>query len=269
VSAQGVGEIRTLLDRHGLRPKKRLGQNFLADPNTVDRIVRVSGVGRGDRVVEIGAGTGTLTAALAATGAVVVAYEVDSDLQPVLAETLAGTDVDLRFADASRLRLGEELDEGPWTMVANLPYNVGTGIVLDVLRGAPQVTRLVVMVQREVADRLLATPGSRIYGLPSVVVALHGRGKVEFTVPPTVFIPRPPVVSTVLSIDRVPAPAVSEAAIALAAAAFGMRRKMVRRSLAEVLPDAEAALLAVGLDPTSRAEDLNPADYVALAEAMS
>jgi 16S rRNA (adenine1518-N6/adenine1519-N6)-dimethyltransferase len=252
-----------------VHPRKRLGQNFLADPNTVDRIVRKAGVGSGDRVVEVGAGTGTLTAALAATGARVVAYEVDRSLEPVLAETLAGLDVDLRFADVSRLRLGDELEGHPWTMVANLPYNVGTGIVLDVLRGAPQVIRLLVMVQREVADRLLAGPGSRVYGLPSVVVALHGTGRVEFTVPPTVFIPRPAVVSSVLSIDRQPAAPSSERAITLAAAAFGMRRKMVRRSLAGALPDAEAALAAAGIDPTSRAEDLSPSDFLALAEAAA
>ncbi|RPI20503.1 MAG: ribosomal RNA small subunit methyltransferase A, partial [Actinobacteria bacterium] len=244
VRAQGAGEIRALLERHGVHPKKRLGQNFLADPNVVDRIVRVAAVRGGDRVVEVGAGTGTLTAALVATGATVVAYEVDRGLAPVLAETLAGAGVDLRFGDVSRLRLGDELEGGPWTMVANLPYNVGTGIVLDVLRGSPQVTRLVVMVQREVADRFLAAPGSRIYGLPSVVVAMHGRGRVEFTVPPSVFIPRPPVVSAVVSIDRVAPPARSETAIALAAAAFGQRRKMVRRSLADAVSDSEALLAA-------------------------
>jgi 16S rRNA (adenine1518-N6/adenine1519-N6)-dimethyltransferase len=267
VSVQGAGEIKALLDRHGVRPKKRLGQNFLADPNLVAKIVRLAGVGRGDRVVEIGAGTGALTAALAATGADVVAFEVDRSLEPLLAEVLDGCEVDVRFADASHVRLEEELPGGPWTLVANLPYNVGTGIVLDVLRRAPQVTRLVVMVQREVADRLVAGPGSRVYGLPSVIVVLHGTPRIEFDVPPTVFIPRPPVMSTVLSIDRVRAPAAAERAIALAAAAFGQRRKMVRRSLAETLPDAEASLEKAGIDPTARAEDLGAADYLALAEA--
>lgn len=266
MTAQGAGRIRDLLDRHGIRPQRRLGQNFLADPNIVAKIVSTADVGSGDRVVEVGAGTGTLTAVLADVGTVVVSYEIDRRLQPVLAESLAGRDVDLRFADAAKVDLSTELTGGPWTMVANLPYNVGTGIVLDTLRMVPQVTKLVVMVQKEVADRLVAGPGSRAYGLPSVVVAIHGSARIAFTVPPTVFVPRPPVTSAVVAIERTAAPPHAERAIALAAAAFAGRRKMVRRSLDGVVDDLATALATAGVDPTDRAEDLAPGDYLRLAE---
>ncbi len=267
-AAQARAEIADLLARHGSSPRRSLGQNFLADPNITERIVRTAGVGPGDRVVEIGAGTGTLTAALADAGAHVVAFELDERLRPVLEEVLAGRDdVEVRFADAAKVDLGGVLEGGSWKLVANLPYNVGTGIVLDVLRHVPQVDEMVVMVQREVADRLLAGPGSKDYGLPSVVVGLHGDARLEFTVPPQVFLPQPKVESAVVRIRRRPAPPRSEEAIALAAAAFGQRRKMLRRSLAGVLEDPEAALTAAGIDPTARPEDVPPEGWLALAAA--
>ncbi len=269
-AAQVRAEIAELLDRHGLSPRRSLGQNFLADPNITERIVRTAEVGPGDQVVEIGAGTGTLTAALADAGARVVSFEVDEGLRPVLDEVLAGRDdVEMRFTDAARLDLGEALEGGPWTLVANLPYHVGTGIVLDVLRHVPQVTDIVVMVQREVADRLLAGPGSKDYGLPSVVVGLHGDARFAFGVPPQVFLPQPKVESAVVRIRRRPAPPRAEEAIALAAAAFGQRRKMLRRSLTEVLEDPEAVLTAAGIDPTARPEDVPPEGWLALAEAAA
>jgi len=269
-AAQARAEINALLERHGIRPRRSLGQHFLADPNITERIVREAAVGPGDRVVEIGAGTGTLTAALAGTGATVVAYELDERLRPVLDEVVGEREnVELRFADAAKVDLGTDLPDGPWKLVANLPYNVGTGIVLDVLRFAPQVAELVVMVQREVADRLLAAPGSKDYGLPSVVVGLHGEARLAFTVPPQVFLPAPNVASAVVHIRRREPPAHAEAAIALAAAAFGQRRKMLRRSLAGVLPDPEAVLRAAGVDPTGRAEDVPPEGWSAIAAAAA
>jgi 16S rRNA (adenine1518-N6/adenine1519-N6)-dimethyltransferase len=256
-----------MLDAGGHRPDRRLGQNFLADPNVVQRIVATADVA-GRKVVEIGAGTGALTTALAPVADVVVAYEVDDRLIPILGEALGRAgNVEVRLADASRIDLCAELGPGPWTMVANLPYNVGTGILLDTLRHAPCVERLVVMVQAEVADRLLAAPGSRTYGLPSVVVGLHARGRRAFGVPRQVFEPRPRVDSAVIVLDRVPAPDDSERAIEIAAAGFGKRRKMLRGSLVGTVEDPSALLTRAGIAPTSRPEHLAPIDYVAIARA--
>lgn len=268
---QTRSQITDLLDRHALRPRKAYGQHFLADPNLVAKIVRLAGVGPGDRVVEIGAGTGTLTRALAATGARVVAFEIDRRLEPVLAETLAGVaGVEVRFEDALDADLAGRLDGGPWTLVANLPYNVGTTLVLDLLTGVPAITRFVVMVQREVADRLAAAPGSRRYGLPSVVAGLYGRVTFGFAVPPQVFVPAPDVASAVVAIERrrVVDPLAGRARD-LAAAAFSGRRKMLRRSLAGTLADPGAVLAAAGIDPTARAEALAPEDYLRLARAAA
>jgi 16S rRNA (adenine1518-N6/adenine1519-N6)-dimethyltransferase len=265
VTGQGRGEIRRLLDHYGLRPRKRLGQHFLADPNVVERIVRTAAVGSQDQVVEIGAGTGTLTKALAATGARVVAYEIDEGLRPLLESVLEDTGVDLRFADAARVDLAEQLGAGEWVMVANLPYGVGTTLLLDALQEVPAIERFVVMVQREVAERLAASPGSKIYGLASVVAALHAEVHYGFTVAPSVFVPPPEVESAVIVVRRVEADSGAREASRIAAAAFNQRRKMVRRSLQSVFDDPVAVLGAAGIDPTVRAEDLAPEDYLRLA----
>lgn len=262
---QGRREMAELLDRHGVAPRRRLGQHFLADPNIVRKVVAVAGVQHGDLVVEVGAGTGTLTRALGEAGCRVRAYEVDEGLRPVLAEAVGHLpDVEVRFADALAA-LPDELEGGPWVLVANLPYNVGTPLLLKLLRSGPQVQRFVVMVQKEVADRLAAPAGSRTYGLPSVVVALYADIRREFTVPPQVFFPPPQIESAVVTLSRREAPALSERALKLAAAAFGQRRKMLRRSLAGTLADPERVLIAAGIDAKLRAEQLQPDDYVALA----
>ncbi len=267
---QGRREIADLLERHGIRARKALGQHFLADPNLVRRIVAEAGVGAGDRVLEVGAGTGTLTAALAATGAEVLAYEVDARLGPVLAEVVGGRpNVTVRIADALRDGLAARLGGGPWVMVANLPYNVGTPLVLDLLRSAPAITRYVVMVQREVAGRFTAGPGGKQYGLPSVVVALYARSaRVVFGVPAGVFVPRPAVESAVVVIERMPDPPQRAGRAAeLAAAAFGQRRKQLRNSLASAVADPAAVLERAGIAPERRAEEVDAAGYLALAEA--
>lgn len=260
----GRAETVALLERHGVRLRKSLGQHFLAEPNVVRRIVEIAGVGAGSRVLEVGAGAGTLTRALADTGAQVIAYEIDEGLRPVLAETVGGR-ADLRFEDAAQVDFATVLDGEGWSLVANLPYNVGTPIVLDVLRHVPAIERIVVMLQREAVERLAAAPGSRTYGIPSVVVALHGDVRVALRVPAHLFVPRPKVESSVAVITRRPADASSEAAIRLAAAAFSQRRKMVRSSLRGLLD--EEAMRGAGVDPTARAEDLAPADYLRLADA--
>lgn len=264
---QARSEVRRLLADHDHQPRKKYGQNFLVDPNMVGRIVATSGVGERSKVVEVGAGTGALTVALAGSGARVVSYEVDHALEAILDETIGNrTNVELRFGDASRINFGEALGPGPWTMVSNLPYNVGTGIVLDALQHATNIARIVVVVQIEVADRLIAKPGTKTYGIPSVIVALNGTARRAFRVPPQVFEPAPRVESAVVVIDRIEAQPLVQRAIDIASAAFGQRRKMLRRSLASTI-SGDSILEAAGIDPTARPESLDPLDFVAIAQA--
>ncbi len=261
---QSRSEVKALLKRHGLSPDKRLGQHFLADPNITRKIARLAEVGPGDRVVEVGPGTGTLTAALEQTGAEVTAIEVDDSLRPILEEV---TNATLVFADAADLDLAQVLGPGEWTFVSNLPYNVGTSIVLDALKAATQIRRFVVMVQLEVAERLVAMPGSKTYGLPSVVTSLHGVGHIALRVPAQVFVPSPRVGSAVVVIERRPAHRLAPRAIEIAASAFNQRRKMLRKSLAGTFADPVAVAERAGLEPTVRPEDLDPTDFLRLAEA--
>ena len=264
--AQGRGELVGLLRRHNVTPSKRLGQNFLVDPNTIRKIVELAAVGSGDQVLEVGAGTGTLTRELAATGADIVAYEVDHRLQPILEEVMSGiANVELRFTDASQAEFGS----GQWTVVANLPYHLAATLLLDWLGLPGQPERFVVMVQREVAERLTSDPGSRVYGLPSVVARLYGNPRLAFRVPPTVFYPQPDVDSAVVEIVRHEPSQFASAAARLAGAAFRQRRKMLRRSLADVLAHPEAVLNAAGIDPAARPEDLAAAQFLSLAEAAA
>lgn len=266
--AQTRAEVVELLTRFGLTPRRHLGQHFLVDPNITRKIAALALAGPGSRVLEVGAGTGTLTAALAETGARVLAFELDVSLRPLLAEVTAGyPNVELVFADAAAVDLAARLGAGPWVLCANLPYNVGTPILLDLLRRVPAVTRMVVMVQDEVADRLVARPGSKVYGLPSVVVGLHADARVAFTVPPQVFLPPPNVDSAVVVLERRPAHSLAEEAVRLATAAFGQRRKMLRGSLATVLPDPGPVLAAAGIPATARAESVPPEGWLRLADA--
>ncbi len=267
-------QVRDLLDRYGIRPKRSLGQNFVVEPNTVRRIAELAGVGPGDRVVEIGPGVGSLTLALADTGASVVAVEVDDVLVEVLAEVMAdfGADRDIRIvhADAMEVDWGSVLADGPsdgrWTLVANLPYNVSVPLVCDLLDDVPAISKMVVMVQKEVAERLVAGPGDDAYGLPSVKVAYHAIGRMVGRVPPSVFLPRPNVDSVLVEVVRHERPAVEAdpgRLFALVRAGFGQRRKMLRRSLADLVD--EAAIVDAGVDPTARAEELGLDQWAALA----
>ena len=266
---QTRSDIRRLLSERGHEPNQSYGQNFLADPGVVADIVSVADV-EGRSVVEIGAGTGTLTKALAAVASRVVAVEIDRHLVPVLeSETAALDNVDVVCADATTLEFVDGLDGddagGGWVMVSNLPYNVGTGIVLDALRRASRINRFVVMVQKEVGERFLAGPGSKVYGVPSVIVGLHAHGRIALRVPRHVFEPAPAVDSVVVVLDRVEQPGEAEQAIALAQAGFGQRRKMLRKSLGSAMDDPSKVLEAAGIDGTLRAEELAPSDYVDLA----
>lgn len=238
----------------------------MADPNIVRKIVRLARVSSGDQVLEIGAGTGTLTRELAMAGLQVVSYEVDPRLHGLLEEVLSGLEVDLRMEDAMSLDLASVTAVGVWTVVANLPYNVGTSLVIDALRGAPNIKRMVVMVQSEVAHRLASPPGGKEYGLPSVAAQLHSVVHLAFTVPPQVFIPPPKVGSAVLVLERKPASHLVDEAIALATIAFRQRRKMLRGSLGEVVAPDNFVVAAV--DATARPEQLAPTDYLRLAEVI-
>lgn len=266
MSRQTRRTINQLLERHGLIPRRSYGQHFLADPNLIDKVVDTAGVEAGDRVLEVGAGTGALTAALAARGARVLAYEVDRRFRPVLEEVLAGTGVEVRYEDALEADLAEELAGGDWRLVANLPYNVGTPLVMEVLLSVPVVVSLTVMLQKEVVDRLVARPGSDDYGSPSLVVALTARVVDRFTVPPHLFVPPPPVSSAVVRLDRVERPEGLAGAVSLARTAFGQRRKMLRRSLDGIVtPD---AFERVGLAGELRPEDVSPEGFLALAREV-
>lgn len=253
-------QILDLLDRHGLRPSRALGQNFVADANTVRRIARLADVTAGDHVVEIGAGLGSLTLALAETGASVTAVELDRHLLPVLEEAVQGTGVEVVAGDAMELDWSAVLAAAPeWVLVANLPYNVATPLVCDLLDAVPAIRRMLVMVQLEVAERLAAAPGDKAYGIPSVKVAYWATARVVGKVGPDVFVPRPRVESALVEIVRRPAgPAVDadpEQLFALVRAGFGQRRKMLRGALGGLV-DA-AAFTAAGVDPTARAEQLD------------
>lgn len=253
-------EVAELLDRHGLRPSRALGQNFVADPNTVRRIARLAGVGPGDRVVEIGAGLGSLTLALAETGASVTAVELDRYLVPVLRSVVEPVAVPVVEADALTLDWNALLGSSDgWTLVANLPYNVATPLVLDLLDDVPQIERMLVMVQREVGERLAAGVGDEAYGAVSVKVAYWASAKVVGRVPSTVFVPQPRVESALVSIVRRPdGPAVDvdrARLFELVRTGFGHRRKMLRRALAGMVDDAVFA--CAGIRPEARAEELD------------
>lgn len=254
----GPREINDLLARAGRHPSRALGQNFVADPNTVRRIAHLAAVGPGDRVVEIGAGLGSLTLALRETGAAVTSIEVDQHLVPLLRETVEPHGVTVIEADAMTIDWPALLGDDRWVLVANLPYNIATPLVADLLDGVPQIERMLVMVQREVGERLAAGVGHEQYGAVSVKVAYWADAKVVGRVPPTVFIPQPKVESALVSIVRRTEPA-ADVDFALVRAGFGQRRKMLRRSLAGLVDD--AAFACAGIRPESRAEELDVAAW--------
>jgi len=268
-------DIVELLESHGLKPRRAFGQNFVADPNTVRRIARLADVGPADHVVEIGAGLGSLTLALAETGARVTAIEVDHGVAPVLRDVVSHSEyadhihvieADARQVDWSTL----EPRDTPLTVVANLPYNVATPLVADLLDEVPRIRRFVVMVQKEVAQRLAARPGSSDFGGISVKVSYWATAKLLGDVPPTVFVPRPKVTSAIIEIVRRDEPAVASdrsMLFDLVRTAFGQRRKMLRRSLHGMVTDDQFA--AAAIDPTRRPEELSVVDWGRLTDAVT
>jgi 16S rRNA (adenine1518-N6/adenine1519-N6)-dimethyltransferase len=269
----GAGALRALAARHGIRPKRSLGQHFLLDPNLARAIAADVAVGPGDRVVEIGAGLGSLTRALAETGAEVVAVEVDAALLPALRESVAGLDrVRVVHADATGRAWVGSLEGDGWVLAANLPYNVATDLLLEILEDVAAIRRLVVMVQREVGERLLAGPGDEGYGPASLRVALRATGELVRRVPPAVFWPRPGVESVVVRLvrrDRPPVEVDERRLWAVVAAGFAERRKTMRSALRRLgVDDADAVLAGAGIDPAARAESLSLEDLARIAVAL-
>lgn len=265
-------DISRLLERHGLAPRRAFGQNFVADANTVRRIASLAGVGPGDHVLEIGAGLGSLTLALAETGATIVAVEIDNGVVVALRDVVAHLpNVEVLHADATSLDWSSLAARSHrWHVVANLPYNIATPLVADILDGVPEVEHLLVMVQREVADRFVAGVGSDAYGAVSVKIAYWATARIVGDVPASVFIPRPNVMSALVDIRRRPAPAVADvrpkALFALVRKGFAQRRKMLRRALAGVATAEDFA--RAGIAPESRAEELDVHDWGRLAAAI-
>ncbi|MFW2381281.1 MAG: 16S rRNA (adenine(1518)-N(6)/adenine(1519)-N(6))-dimethyltransferase RsmA [Acidimicrobiales bacterium] len=262
--------VGDLIEQHGLNPSRALGQNFLCEPGMVDKIVRISGVRDGDNVIEIGPGLGSLTLGLADAGARVTAIEADRYLIPPLLDVLntAGlsSHVTVMHADALELNWGELLADQSWKVVANLPYNVSTPLVLDLLRDQPSLTEWLVMVQQEAGERLAASSGTKTYGIPSVLLSYWARARVVDTVPSSVFLPRPRVSSALLKIERhevLPIDASFERYATLVRAGFGKRRKMIRGSLSAHLT--ESQIESAGIAPTDRAENLTPEQWGILA----
>ena len=276
-----AGEVRELAERLGVRPSKRLGQNFVVEQGTVRQIAALAAPGPEDVVLEVGPGLGSLTLALLEAGpARVLAVEIDrvmaGELPRTLAErapALAGR-VTVIHADALRIGQGD-LPAAPSMLVANLPYNVAVPVVLHLLAAVPTLARGLVMVQAEVAERMCAAPGSRVYGTPSVKLAWYATARLAGTVPRSVFWPVPNVDSRLVAFTRHEPPAgpVSrEEVFALVDAAFAQRRKTLRAALAGwagSAPEAERLLRAAGLDPGARGESLSVAEFVRLAAARA
>ncbi len=248
----------------------RLGQNFLADPNLLDAIVRDAALDPADVVLEVGAGEGVLTERLAAAAAHVHTVEIDRGLEPALAPIAALENVSLHWGDAMKIDLAG-FEPAPTAMVANLPYSVATPLILRTIELLPSLRRWSVMVQKEIADRLRAAPGSRTYGSPSVVAQLACEVELVRKVDPAVFKPRPRVDSAILRLRR-RGPAADPATRALVRAAFAHRRKSLARSLehgqAGSLAPARAALVELGLAADARAEALSPEQFAALSAKL-
>ena len=278
----GPAQIRELAGRLGVRPTKNWGQNFVIDANTVRKIVRQSGVGAGDVVVEVGPGLGSLTLALLHTVERVVAIEID----PVLAEQLPHTVAGLAPERADRLTVLQQdaltvteiPDPQPTALVANLPYNVAVPVVLHLLEVLPTLEQVLVMVQLEVADRLAAPPGSRVYGVPSVKAAWYAEVSPAGKIGRNVFWPAPNVESGLVRIDIRSdqgwevSPASQSALFSVVDAAFAQRRKTLRAALggwAGSPARAEEILRAAGVDPKTRGEQLTVSDFMRIAAART
>jgi 16S rRNA (adenine1518-N6/adenine1519-N6)-dimethyltransferase len=272
----GATDVRSLAASIGLQPTKTLGQNFVIDGGTVQRIVRTAGVGPDDVVLEVGPGLGSLTLALVPVVRSVVAVEIDPRLAGLLAKTVAEraseTAAKLTVVNADALRINEIPGAPPTAIVANLPYNVAVPVLLHLLALLPSVRRVLVMVQLEVAERLAAAPGDDAYGVPSVKARWYGEVRLAGTVGRQVFWPAPRVDSGLVALDRHDPPlttATRDEVFSVIDAAFGQRRKTLRAALAGWAGSAAAAedaLRAAGVDPAARGETLDIGDFARIAE---
>jgi 16S rRNA (adenine1518-N6/adenine1519-N6)-dimethyltransferase len=278
----GPADVREIAERLGVRPSKRLGQNFVIEQGTVRKIAALAAMRPQDVVLEVGPGLGSLTLALLEAGpARVVAVEIDRALAAGLPVTIAARAPRLAdratviHADALRVREADLAGFSPDLLVANLPYNVAVPVLLHLLAALPALARGLVMVQAEVAERICAPPGSRVYGAPSVKVAWFAAARPAGTVPRTVFWPVPNVDSRLVALSRHDPPSGSagrEEVFAVVDAAFGQRRKTLRAALsgwAGSAAEAERLLRAVGIDPAARGEALGVADFARLAAARA
>ncbi len=273
----GAAEIRDLAAELDLRPTKQMGQNFVIDPNTVRRIVRESRIDSDDIVIEIGPGLGSLTLALLGVAREVVAVELDARLAARLPATVAAYAPDqaaaLTVIQADAMRI-ENVPGSPTALVANLPYNVSVPVLLHLLALLPSLQRGLVMVQAEVADRLAAPPGSKIYGIPSVKAAWFADVRRAGTVGRNVFWPAPNVDSGLVAWSRREPPETSasrQQVFAVVDAAFAQRRKTLRAALRELAGSsaaATAALIAAGIDPMTRGEAVDVAGFARIAQAL-
>jgi 16S rRNA (adenine1518-N6/adenine1519-N6)-dimethyltransferase len=267
----GPAEIRELAARLGVAPTKKLGQNFLHDPNTIRRIVAAAGLNPDDVVLEVGPGLGSLTLGLVGAARRVHAVEIDAKLAAALPDTVSAPNLTVHHADALRVHAAD-FDPSPTMLVANLPYNVAVPVVLQLLAELPTLRGGLVMVQKEVADRLTAGPGSKVYGVPSVKLAWYAAARSAGKVPPAVFWPVPNVDSGLVAFSRRTPPGDIDRSLVFAVvdAAFAQRRKTLRAALAGWAggPDrAEKVLVAAGISPQARGEALTVTEFTAIATA--
>jgi len=272
LAPDGLPKLRDVIARHGLAAKKSLGQNFLFDLNLTGRIARASGSLEGVEVVEIGPGPGGLTRALLAEGAAkVIAIERDQRCLPALAEIEAAFPGRLYVLDGDAMKLDPRPHlTGPARIVANLPYNVGTALLVNWLEGSawpPWWQSLTLMFQKEVAERIVAAPGSKAFGRLSVLSQWRSDARIAFEVPPQAFTPPPKVTSAVVHITPTDMPSgVDPSRLSkVSASAFSQRRKMLRQSLKGYTSDPIALLDVAGIEPTRRAETLSIDEFLALA----
>ena len=269
-------EIRDLASKLDLKPTKKLGQNFVTDQNTVEKIVRTSKVSKDSIVLEVGPGLGSLTLALLATGAKVFAVEIDqrlAELLPITAKSKGFSGDQLEVINKDALEITTHEVQNPNVLVANLPYNVSVPVIIHILETFPSIENYLVMVQSEVADRLAASPGSRTYGSPSVKLQWYGEVSKAGSVSRSVFWPVPNVDSDLVQITRKKDvdQSIRKELFAVVDAAFSQRRKMLRSALSSMCAGSEKAseiLESAKIDPQLRGEALNVDDYVRLTYAM-
>ena len=269
----GKSDLKNIMEQHDLKPSKSLGQNFVVDPNTILKVIRAANIEKHQQILEIGPGLGSLTSQLSTTSKV-VAIELDRYLVPALEEVLnhfgERENVEIIHQDAMKIDWKEFFShrQGIWKMVANLPYNIATPLIVTLLENAPKIQSIFVMVQLEVGERFAASPKSKAYGIPSVKAQYWAETKVLGKVSPNVFLPIPKVDSAILQIIRKPSPPeVNYTNFSrLIQTAFQHRRKMIRKSLSTLIPISNFTIAEIS--PQSRPQELSVADWVKLTNTL-